>query len=213
MANKFSGKINKGPDAKVNDPAHSHTVNNPAHSHTVNNPGHSHTVNDPGHDATVGTDAPGAASEAPAAEAAPAKANKSIVPSKYAGKYKKPMDELAKFLDDNATTEGTLDPIKLFAICRANGIADAHIEPYEKAVADKAHGASGRARMTLRNRLATIVRKEGGLVVEKDGAKTAIHLAPLATVGAAKAAEEAKAAETQAPATEDGQKPEPEQAA
>jgi len=106
------------------------------------------------------------------------KKSKSIVPAKYAGKYKGAQDELSQFITDQLTVDGKSDIRRLFTLCRANGIADEHIVKYEEAVAAKAHGAEGRTRMTLRNRLATLVRKNGKLT-DLEGAEVALTVAPL----------------------------------
>jgi hypothetical protein len=101
-------------------------------------------------------------------EKAPAK---SIVPSKYAGKYKNGgSDELAKFINDHCTVgenkEFSFD--KFFDLAAKNGIEEAHIKPFEDAIAAKAPGAHGRARMTLRNRLDAKVRKAGHIIGHDD---------------------------------------------
>lgn len=110
------------------------------------------------------------------------KVKKSIVPNKYAGKYKKPADELAVFIEVHCNNGDKFDSSKFFDLCRANGIDEAHIKPYEMAVNAKEHGAIGRARMTLRNRLASVVRKEKGLRVHTgDAIAHPVHLEPLPT--------------------------------
>jgi hypothetical protein len=119
------------------------------------------------------------------------KKSKSIVPAKYAGKYKGAADELSKFIAEQLIVDNKSDITRLFALCRANGIADEHIAPYEKAIAEKARGAEGRTRMTLRNRLATLVRKNGKLT-DLEGAEVALTVAPL-PVRAAKADEKVAA--------------------
>lgn len=103
-----------------------------------------------------------------------AKANKSIVPSKYANKYKKGgNDALAQHI--TAQTGGDL--AKFFALCRANGIAEEKVAHYETQVTEKRPGANGRARMTLRNMLENIVRKADGKVKNIDGSETTVELA------------------------------------
>ena len=58
---------------------------------------------------------------------------------------------------------------------------------YKNQVAEKRHGAEGRARMTLRNMLATLVRKNGKAVC-LNGNEVAINLPKVQLTGAAKAA-------------------------
>lgn len=130
---------------------------------------------------------------APAAE----KTTKSIVPSKYAGRYKNGgEDPLALFIKEQcATKEGFSFP-NFFDLCRRNGIAEDKVAHYEGQVAEKRHGAEGRARMTLRNMLATFVRKNGK-VVALDGEEVELNLPKPALTGAAKAAAE-KATDTAA---------------
>jgi len=121
---------------------------------------------------------------------APAKTTKSIVPSKYAGKYKNGGDDpLAQFIKSQCVEEGNFSFAKFFQLCRDNGLPEEKVAHYEGQVAEKRHGAEGRARMTLRNMLATIVRKDGkakGL----DGVEVELNLPKPALTGAAKAAAE-----------------------
>jgi hypothetical protein len=128
----------------------------------------------------------GAPTEAEVAEET--KTTKSIVPSKYAGRYKNGgEDPLALFIKEQcATPEGFSFP-KFFELMSANGIAEDKVEHYKNQVAEKRHGAEGRARMTLRNMLATIVRKNGK-AIGLDGSEVEINLPKLALTGAAKAA-------------------------
>jgi len=99
----------------------------------------------------------------------PVKVTKSIVPKKYADRYKNPNDALAKFITEQCTVENNFDWGLFFGLCRANGIPEEQVAKYEELVTNKAHGAEGRARMTLRNMLATIVRKTGKLTnVDKE---------------------------------------------
>lgn len=136
----------------------------------------------------------------PAPPTAPAK--KSIVPAKYAGKYKNGGDDaLATFIKAQSTegTEFKFD--RFFELCTKNGLDATKVEHYKQQVADKRHGAQGRARMTLRNMLATIARKNGKLV-GLDGEETAIDLPKPALTGAAKAAAEAKPADATSTAPE-----------
>lgn len=131
------------------------------------------------------------ATEAPATEnPTPVKTTKSIVPSKYAGRYKSGgEDPLAQFIKAQcATNEGFSFP-KFFELCRKNGIAEEKVAHYEGQVAAKRHGAEGRARMTLRNMLATLVRKNNKATT-LEGAVAEVTLPKVALTGAAKAAAE-----------------------
>lgn len=120
------------------------------------------------------------------------KVTKSIVPSKYSGRYKNGgEDALAVFIKEQCTTEQGFDFNKFFELCSANGIAPEKVEHYKGQVAEKRHGAEGRARMTLRNMLATFARKNGKLV-GLDGQEAEVSLPKAALTGAAKAAAEAK---------------------
>ena len=90
------------------------------------------------------------------------KTTKSIVPAKYSGRYKNGgEDELAQFIKAQCTAEGTFSFDKFFELCTKNGLPTEKVEHYKGQVAEKRHGAEGRARMTLRNMLATIARKNG----------------------------------------------------
>lgn len=120
---------------------------------------------------------------------------KSIVPSKYSGKYKGAGDAVSDFI--KAQTEGQF--ASFAALARKNGIDEAQVAKYEGLVADKAnnHGIEGRARMTLGNMLRAKARKDGKLV-SLAGDETAFEgLAKPAVSGAA-----AKAQETAATASE-----------
>lgn len=120
------------------------------------------------------------------------KVTKSIVPSKYSGRYKNGgEDALAVFIKEQCTTEQGFDFNKFFELCSVNGIAPEKVEHYKGQVAEKRHGAEGRARMTLRNMLATFARKNGKLV-GLDGQEAEVSLPKAALTGAAKAAAEAK---------------------
>jgi len=123
------------------------------------------------------------------------KETKSIVPKKYAGRYKNGgSDELAEFIKAQCNTKDGFDFPTFFDLCRKNGLAEDKVAHYEGQVADKRHGAQGRARMTLRNMLATIVRKDGKLI-GIDGQETALSLPKPTLSGAAKAAKEKESAE------------------
>ena len=129
-------------------------------------------------------------------QAAPTEANttKSIVPSKYSGKYKNGGDDpLAVFIKAQCTEDSKFDFEKFFELCSKNGIAQDKVDHYRNQVTEKRHGAEGRARMTLRNMLATFARKNGKLV-GLDGAEAEVNLPKPALTGAAKAAAEKTAA-------------------
>ena len=123
-------------------------------------------------------------------EAPVAKTTKSIVPSKYSGRYKNGgTDELATFIKEQCTVDGTFQFDKFFELCAKNGVAEDKVEHYKGQVAEKRHGAEGRARMTLRNMLATFVRKNGKAIA-LDGEEVELSLPKPALTGAAKAASE-----------------------
>jgi len=125
------------------------------------------------------------------------KTTKSIVPSKYSGRYKNGgEDPLALFIKEQCATKEGFDFPKFFELCKKNGIADEKVDHYQAQVAEKRHGAEGRARMTLRNMLATIVRKNGK-AIGMDGSEVAINLPKPALTGAAKAAAEATSTDKQ----------------
>ena len=119
------------------------------------------------------------------------KTPKSIVPSKYSGRYKNGgEDALAQFIKAQCVAEGNFSFERFFELCHKNGLPPEKVEHYKGQVAEKRHGAEGRARMTLRNMLATIVRKNGK-AIGLDGGEVAIELPKPALTGAAKAAADA----------------------
>ena len=132
--------------------------------------------------------------QAPVADVgAEVKAVKSIVPSKYAGKYKNGGDDaLATFIKEQCTVDGKFDFDKFFELATKNGIAQAEVDKYKAQVDAKIGGAAGRARMTLRNRMTPIARKGEGMT-GLDGEKYDVKLPPVAPREKAEAA---------APATE-----------
>lgn len=126
--------------------------------------------------------------QAPATETAAPKTTKSIVPSKYAGRYKNGgEDPLAVFIKEQCVAEGNFSFAKFFELCRKNGLPEDKVAHYEGQVAAKRHGAEGRARMTLRNMLATFVRK-ANKAVTLEGAEAEVVMPKVALTGAAKAA-------------------------
>lgn len=128
---------------------------------------------------------------APAAEEP--KANKSIVPNKYGDKYKGGgSDALAEFINTQAKGKDGFEYPAFFQLCKLNGLDEAKVDHYAGQVAEKRHGAQGRARMTLRNMLATLVRKNGKLV-GLDGTEHELSLPKPAVTGAAAKAQEASA--------------------
>jgi len=132
--------------------------------------------------------------DAPAAQTQEAttgtKTTKSIVPTKYAGRYKNGgEDALANFIKDQCTTQEGFQFDKFFDLCRKNGIAEDKVAHYQGQVAENRHGAQGRARMTLRNMLATFVRKNSKAVA-LDGSEVPLSLPKAALTGAAKAAQD-----------------------
>mgnify|MGYP006264219049 CR=1 FL=1 len=115
---------------------------------------------------------------------------KSIVPQKYAGRYKNGgEDALATFIKEQCAEDGNFSFAKFFQLCRDNGLPEEKVAHYEGQVAEKRHGAEGRARMTLRNMLATLVRKNGK-AIGLDGSEVELSLPKPALTGAAKAAAE-----------------------
>jgi hypothetical protein len=118
------------------------------------------------------------------------KDTKSIVPAKYAGRYKNGgEDPLALFIKEQCTTQEGFNFDKFFELCARNGVAQDKVDHYRNQVAEKRHGAEGRARMTLRNMVATFVRKNNA-VTTLSGEQVALTLPKAALTGAAKAAQE-----------------------
>lgn len=133
----------------------------------------------------------------PTTKATAPKTTKSIVPSKYAGRYKNGgEDPLAVFIKEQCVAEGNFSFAKFFELCRKNGLPEDKVAHYEGQVTTKRHGAEGRARMTLRNMLATIVRKDNKAIT-LEGAEAEVVLPKPALTGAAKAAAD-KASESTA---------------
>ena len=114
-----------------------------------------------------------------------AKVSKSIVPAKYAGKYKDGgSDALAQFINTECKGTDGFDYDKFFELCVENGLPEDKVNHYKEQVDAKKLGSQGRARMTLRNMLATIARKSGQLK-GLDGGLTEIELPKVALAGAA----------------------------
>lgn len=130
---------------------------------------------------------------------------KSIVPSKYAGRYKGGgSDALAEFIKAECTGKEGFEFSAFFALARKNGLPEEKVAHYEGQVAEKRHGAQGRARMTLRNMLATIARKNGKLT-KLNGEEQDIDLPKPAVSGAAAKAQEQAAASEDAGGEEAGE--------
>jgi len=108
---------------------------------------------------------------------------KSIVPKKYAGRYKGGgSDALAEFIKEQASGKEGFEFPAFFDLARKNGIPEEKVAHYESQVAEKLPGSQGR--MTLRNMLATFARKNGKLV-GLNGEEVAIDLPKPALSGAA----------------------------
>jgi hypothetical protein len=113
------------------------------------------------------------------------KSTKSIVPAKYAGRYKAGgSDALASFINENCKGKDGFEYPAFFELCKKNGIDAAKVDHYAEQVGANRHGSQGRSRMTLRNMLATIARKNGKLLNLK-GEEVAINLPKPALSGAA----------------------------
>lgn len=118
---------------------------------------------------------------------------KSIVPAKYAGKYKgggqgPTSDFIRKVCGEGDKFEFSA----FFDLCRKNGLPEDKVALYEGQVAAKTNGANGRARMTLGNMLRAKARKEKKLV-DLNGAEWDVPEEPVKVSGAA-AAQQDKAA-------------------
>lgn len=100
-----------------------------------------------------------------AADAEAPKSSKSIVPAKYGTKYRGGgSGELADFINKQCSSDKGFVFADFFTLARKNGVDEAKVAHYEGMVNRKEHGAQGRARMTIRNMLAPIARKQGHLV-------------------------------------------------
>jgi len=131
---------------------------------------------------------------ADAADKSDAAARKSIVP----GGGKSKGDDLSKFIDEQCTGKDGFQWPAFFELARKNiggSLTKDKIDHYEGQVAEKRHGAQGRAKMTIRNMMATIARKNGKLV-GLDGTEVALDLPKPAVSGAAAKAQEAASAGT-----------------
>lgn len=134
--------------------------------------------------------------ESNAAVAAEEKSAKSIVPAKYSGKYKDGgADALSTFIKEQCTGKEGFEFTAFFELARKNGLPEEKVSHYEGQVNEKKQGAAGRARMTLRNMLASIARKNGGLVA-LDDTVVALDLPKAVLGGAAAKAKETAEQET-----------------
>lgn len=135
--------------------------------------------------------------EAPIEDIASAEAEtkerKSIVPAKYANKYKDGgSDALATFIKEQCTGKEGFEFPAFFALARKNlggSLTEEKVAHYEGQVNANAHGSQGRARMTIRNMLATLARKNGKLV-GLNGKEVAVDLPKPPVSGAAAKAQE-----------------------
>jgi len=120
-----------------------------------------------------------------------ATAKKSIVPAKYAGKYKGAGDSVSEFINTQSSGKEGFEFPAFFSLCRKNGIAEDKVKHYEDQVlVEKRNGSPGRARMTLGNMLRSIARNKGQLIGLNDEATTFADLKKPAVSGAAAAAQE-----------------------
>ena len=121
------------------------------------------------------------------------KTTKSIVPAKYAGRYKSGgTDALAEFINSQCRGKDGFEYSAFFELCRKNGVSEDQIAKYQGQIAEKRHGSQGRTRMTLRNMLATKARKDGK-IVDLNGNEVAIELPKTPLSGAAAAAKDKQA--------------------
>lgn len=125
----------------------------------------------------------------------PAKVSKSVVPSKYAGKYKSGgaayNAPLAVFIREQCGEGDKFEFPAFFSLCRKNGIPEEKVAHYEALVETKANGVNGRARMTLANMLRAKARKDQKLVGLNDESYDVPEPKVAVTGAAAKQAENA----------------------
>ena len=108
---------------------------------------------------TNAADAVKAGTDAPATEA------KSIVPNKYAGKYKNGgQGPTSDFIRNQCGEGDKFEYDAFFNLASKNGIPEDKIALYKGQVDAKQLGANGRARMTLGNMLRAKARKDQKLV-------------------------------------------------
>lgn len=95
----------------------------------------------------------------------PAKESRSVVPAKYAGKYKNGGEgPTSEFIKAQCGEGDKFEFPAFFQLAAKNGIDEAKIANYKSAVDAKTNGANGRARMTLGNMLRALARKNQKLV-------------------------------------------------
>ncbi len=93
------------------------------------------------------------------------KESRSVVPAKYAGKYKNGGEgATSEFIKSQCGEGDKFEFPAFFSLCRINGIPDDKVGLYEGQVAEKKNGANGRARMTLGNMLRAKARKDQKLL-------------------------------------------------
>jgi hypothetical protein len=127
------------------------------------------------------------------AEVTETKVTKSIVNPKYAGKYKGGNeDALAQFINDQCKGSDGFDYNSFFELSLKNGVPQEQIDKYRPQIEEKRHGSQGRTRMTLRNIIATNVRKTGKAIA-LDGTEVSLHLDKPQVTGAAATAKDSKA--------------------
>jgi hypothetical protein len=157
VANKFSGKTKAGSESAQHDENQTEQASG-------------------GSDAT----------ENPAPAEGEVKTTKSIVPAKYAGKYKDPAndDALRTFIKEQTYENGKVNLDKFYELCLANGVPAEQVTKYKTQTDAKVGGASGRAVMTLRNLMSTVARKGEGMK-GLDGKTYDVKIAKAALTGAA----------------------------
>jgi hypothetical protein len=134
------------------------------------------------------------------------KSTKSIVPAKYAGKYKNGgSDPVADFIKSQCGEGEKFAFDSFWALCQKNGISEEQTNKYAGQIAEARQGAKGRARMTLGNTLRANARKNGKLIA-LDGSEVPLVVAKATLSGAAAAAKEASTQTSAADgvSTEDG---------
>lgn len=105
------------------------------------------------------------------------KVKKSIVPTRYANKYKGGGDgPTSKFIKEHSQHDGEFSFDLFFGMCRANGVPEDKVKHYEDTLDNP--GVPGRARMTLGNMLRSTARKQQYLI-GGDGEKVEVAEAPL----------------------------------
>jgi hypothetical protein len=126
------------------------------------------------------------------------KVTNSIVPARYAGRYKAGgSDKLAEFINAQCKGKDGFEYEAFFELALKNGVSQEQVDKYRGQVAEKRHGSQGRARMTIRNMIATNVRKTGK-AIGLDDSETPIELAKPVLSGAAAKAREGKEGDAEA---------------